>query len=94
MWVSDAHPEPAGLERQMYGEAGVRVPFAYAPRDGCFAGGVGIAGVTCHARWWGRYRKFLASAAAKDPVEPFIDPEGYQAYIDAAEAELRSGRLH
>jgi hypothetical protein len=27
-------------------------------------------------------------------VEPFIDPEGYRAYIDAAEAELRSGRLH
>jgi hypothetical protein len=27
-------------------------------------------------------------------VEPFIDPEGYHAYIDAAEVELRSGRLH
>jgi len=50
--------------------------------------------VTCHARWWGRYRKFVASASAKDPVEPFIDPAGYHAYIDAAEAELRSGRLH
>jgi len=50
--------------------------------------------VTCHARWWGRYRKFLASADARDPVEPFIDPEGYHAFIDAAEAELRSGRLH
>jgi len=50
--------------------------------------------VTCHARWWGRYRKFVASAAAKDAVGPFIDPEGYRAYIDAAEAELRSGRLH
>jgi len=50
--------------------------------------------VTCHARWWGRYRKFVASSAAKDPVEPFIDPEGYHAYIDAAEADLRSGRLH
>jgi metallo-beta-lactamase class B len=50
--------------------------------------------VTCHARWWGRYRKFVASAAAKDAVEPFIDLEGYHAYIDAAEAELRSGRLH
>ena len=44
--------------------------------------------VTCHARWWGRYRKFVVSAAAKDAVEPFIDPEGYHAYIDAAEAEL------
>src|SRR4249920_2235849 len=50
--------------------------------------------VTCHARWWGRYRKFVASATAKDPVEPFIDPDGYHAYIDAAEADLRSGRLH
>jgi len=50
--------------------------------------------VTCHARWWGRYRKFMASAAAKGAVEPFIDPEGYHAYIDSAEAELRSGRLH
>jgi len=50
--------------------------------------------VTCHARWWGRYRKFVASTSAKDPVEPFIDPEGYKAYIDAAEAELRSGRRH
>ena len=36
----------------------------------------------------------VASTAAKDPVEPFIDPAGYHAYIDAAEAELRSGRLH
>ena len=50
--------------------------------------------VTCHARWWGRYRKFVASATAKDPVEPFIDPQGYRAFIDAAEAEFRSGRLH
>ena len=50
--------------------------------------------VTCHARWWGRYRKFVESATAKDAVAPFIDPEGYQAYIDAGEAELRSGRLH
>jgi metallo-beta-lactamase class B len=50
--------------------------------------------VTCHAREWGRYRKFVASAAGKDAVEPFIDPRGYHAYIDAAEAELRSGRLH
>src|SRR5678815_1702704 len=50
--------------------------------------------VTCHARWWGRYRKFVASAAAKDPVEPFIDPDGYRAYIDSAEADLRNGRLH
>ena len=50
--------------------------------------------VTCHARWWGRYPKFVASASAKDPVEPFIDPEGYKAYIDSAEADLRNGRPH
>jgi metallo-beta-lactamase class B len=50
--------------------------------------------VTNHARAWGRYRKFVASAAAKNGVDPFIDPVGYHAYIDAAEAELRSGRMH
>jgi metallo-beta-lactamase class B len=50
--------------------------------------------VTCHARWWGRYRKFVASKTATNPVDPFIDPEGYRAFIDAAEAELRSGRTH
>lgn len=50
--------------------------------------------VTSHARLWGRYRKFVASAAAKGAVQPFIDPAGYHAYVDAAEAELRSGPLH
>jgi metallo-beta-lactamase class B len=50
--------------------------------------------VTCHARWWGRYRKFVARGTAKDPVEPFIDPEGYRAYIDSAEAELHRGFVH
>ncbi len=50
--------------------------------------------VTCHARWWGRYRKFVARATAKDPVDPFIDPEGYRAYIDSAEAKLRRGFVH
>jgi metallo-beta-lactamase class B len=50
--------------------------------------------VTCHARWWGRYRKFVASATAKNPVDPFIDREGYRAYLDAAEMELREGRTH
>ena len=47
--------------------------------------------VTSHARRWGRYRKFVASAIAKNPVAPFIDPEGYRAFIDTAEAELRRG---
>jgi metallo-beta-lactamase class B len=50
--------------------------------------------VTSHARWWGRYRKFVASATAKDPTDPFIDPEGYRAYIDTAEAEFRGGRTY
>ena len=40
------------------------------------------------------HRKFVASATARNPVDPFIDPEGYRAFIDAAEAELRSGRTH
>ena len=47
--------------------------------------------VTSHARVWGRYRKFVLSATAKDPVQPFIDPEGYRAYIDSAEARFRRG---
>ena len=50
--------------------------------------------VTCHARWWGRYRKFVASATAANPVDPFIDPEGYRAFIDTAEADFHSGRTH
>jgi metallo-beta-lactamase class B len=50
--------------------------------------------VTNHARAWGRYRKFVASTTAKHPVDPFIDPEGYRAFIDAAEAELHQGRVH
>jgi len=50
--------------------------------------------VTNHARQWGRYRKFVASTTSKNPVDAFVDPEGYRAFIDAAEAELRSGRMH
>jgi metallo-beta-lactamase class B len=50
--------------------------------------------VTNHARAWGRYRKFVARSTAKNPVDPFIDPEGYRAYLDAAEAELRQGVVH
>ena len=50
--------------------------------------------VTSHARLWGRYRKFAASATAKNPVDPFIDPDGYRAYIDTAEKEFRSGVVH
>ena len=50
--------------------------------------------VTSHGRPWGRYRKFVESRTAKNPVDPFIDPEGYREYIDAAEAEYRSGLVH
>jgi metallo-beta-lactamase class B len=50
--------------------------------------------VTNHARRWGRYRKFVARDTAKNPVDPFIDPEGYRAYIDTAEAEFRQGVVH
>jgi metallo-beta-lactamase class B len=50
--------------------------------------------VTNHARAWGRYRKFVASANATNPVDAFIDPDGYRAYIDAAEKALREGRTH
>jgi metallo-beta-lactamase class B len=50
--------------------------------------------VTSHARLWGRYRKFVASATATNPVDPFIDPEGYRAYIDTSEAEFRRGVVH
>ena len=45
--------------------------------------------VTSHARDFGRYRKFRERAAAKNPVDPFIDREGYLAYIGSAEARFR-----
>lgn len=50
--------------------------------------------VSAHARAWGRYRKFLESKTAKDPVAPFIDPDGYRDFIDRAESELRRGVVH
>ena len=50
--------------------------------------------VTNHAREWGRYRKFVASKTAKDPVQPFIDPAGYRALLDSGEARLRRGVVH
>jgi metallo-beta-lactamase class B len=50
--------------------------------------------VTSHARMWGRYRKFVARDTAKNPVDPFIDPDGYRAYVDTAEKEFRSGRTY
>jgi glyoxylase-like metal-dependent hydrolase (beta-lactamase superfamily II) len=45
--------------------------------------------VTSSSRSWGRYKKFVASKGAKNPVDAFIDPDGYRTYIDNAEAEFR-----
>jgi metallo-beta-lactamase class B len=50
--------------------------------------------VTSHARLFGRYRKFVARDTARDPAAPFIDPEGYRAYIDSGEARFRRGVVH
>jgi metallo-beta-lactamase class B len=50
--------------------------------------------VTERSRAWARYRKFVASVDAKNPVAPFIDPAGYRAFIDDAEAEYRQGVVH
>src|SRR6476661_5425768 len=47
--------------------------------------------VSSHARLWGRYRKFVARETAQNPVDPFIDPAGYRAYIDSGEARFRRG---
>ena len=49
--------------------------------------------VTSHARLFGRYRKFTARATARNPADPFIDPEGYRAYIDSGEARFRRGAV-
>jgi len=47
--------------------------------------------VSSHARLFGRYRKFVARDTAKNPADPFIDREGYRAYIDSGEARFRRG---
>lgn len=47
--------------------------------------------VTSHARLWDRYRKFVARDTAASPIAPFIDPDGYRAYIDSGEARFRRG---
>lgn len=49
---------------------------------------------TSNSRAWGRYRKYAASVDAKNPVEAFIDPAGYRAYVDDAEDELRRDVVH
>jgi metallo-beta-lactamase class B len=50
--------------------------------------------VTSHARLFGRYRKFVARDSAPNPADPFVDPEGYRAYIDSGEARFRRGAVH
>ena len=50
--------------------------------------------ITSHARLWDRYRKFRESAEAEDPVAPFVDPEGYRAYLDRMEDEHQRGVEH
>jgi metallo-beta-lactamase class B len=50
--------------------------------------------VTSHGRLWGRYRKFAARKTAKNPVDPFIDPQGYRAYVDSGQVWFRKGIVH
>jgi len=50
--------------------------------------------VSSHARLWGRYRKFVARDSAKHPADPFIDRDGYRAYIDSNAARFRRGIEH
>lgn len=42
-----------------------------------------------HADMFDMYRKRNARAGADDPVDPFIDPEGYRSFIDRAEQRFR-----
>ena len=50
--------------------------------------------VTSRGRGWGRYRKFAASRTLARPADAFVDPQGYRAYLDAAERDLREGVEH
>ena len=43
-----------------------------------------------HARKFGRWRKYQESLEAEDSVAPFIDPEGYAAFIDETEQRFRA----
>lgn len=47
--------------------------------------------VTAHGRLWGRFRKFSQLAGATDSVAPFIDREGFRAYVDSGAARIRRG---
>jgi len=50
--------------------------------------------VSSHGRLWSRYVKFVARGTARNPVDPFIDPQGYRAYVDTAQARFRRGVVH
>jgi metallo-beta-lactamase class B len=41
-----------------------------------------------HSSWFGLDRKRRAQNEAEDPAEPFIDPDGYRAFIDREEARF------
>lgn len=45
--------------------------------------------LTPHARDFGRWPKYQNSLEAKNPVDAFIDPEGYRKYIDEHEKRYR-----
>ena len=45
--------------------------------------------LTSAGREYGRFRKYEQSLKADDPAAPFIDPDGYRASIDQAEATFR-----
>ncbi len=45
--------------------------------------------LAAYGRQFGRYRKFIDRAHAKDPADPFIDPDGYRRYVDGAERDFR-----
>ena len=45
--------------------------------------------LTSPGREYGRFRKHQESLKADDPAAPFIDPDGYRASIDQAEATFR-----
>jgi metallo-beta-lactamase class B len=45
--------------------------------------------LTSPGREYGRFRKYQESLKVDDPAAPFIDPDGYRASIDQAEAAFR-----
>jgi len=45
--------------------------------------------LTSHGVEYGRFRKYQASLTADDSAAPFVDPQGYFASLDRAEAAFR-----